>query len=184
MKPWSELLDSFMLGTRDSAAADLPPERELLQQLALVGAYRRAGYAASTVRTLPEIDPAPPEMLPACSLNAAEWLTRVSGHAYSRELSLDWFLFMHQHGRRMPHTVLPYVLKLATQHPSWAPYIAPVLGARGRWMVERSDTYPMLQAPDLWDGSERPPLNAAEIDPKNTALLELRQQMMEGLAYE
>lgn len=189
MKHWQELLDTFMLGTRDIVATaqtddSISSEQMLLKQLALTGTFRRAGYTAKSSKTPLKLDPAPPETLPACSIKAIDWLQRVAGSAYTRELALDWFLFMRKHGKRVPHTALPYVLTLAAQHKTWAPYIVPVLGERGRWMVSRSTSYAALQQPELWQASEHAALKAAEIDPENKMLTELHTQMMEGLAHE
>ena len=189
MKHWLELLDTLMLGTRDSAATaqtdeGVSPEQMLLRQLALAGTFRRAGYIAKPVKTPLKIDPAPPETLPACSLKSIDWLQRVAGNAFTRELAFDWFLFMRAHGKRVPHAALPYILNLAVQHKTWPPYIVPLLGERGRWMVERSTSYAVLQQPELWQDSERAALKAAEIDPENKMLTELHAQMMEGLAHE
>jgi hypothetical protein len=189
MKPWSELLTQMMLGTQNANMpagefAGLAPEQALLKQLGLAGAYRRAGYVARAAKSLPEANPAPPERLPACSLNAVDWLRRVEGYSYTQALALDWFLFMHGRGKRVPHSALPYLLELSNRHATWGPYIVPVLGERGRWMVERSDAYPHLRLPELWMEGELPPLNKAEFDPNNKMLIDLRNQMMEGLAHE
>jgi hypothetical protein len=188
MKAWAELLDYLMIGTDGAAIEpedpyrDCTPEQVLLKQIALAALYRRAGYTAQKVKTLPKIDPAPPETLPPCSAIAVDWLRRVVSLIHTQELALDWFLLIRARGKRVPHTELPYLLDLSSKHPEWAPYIMPIIGERGHWMVAQTDAYPNLRQPDLWPDGES--LRASVIDPNNQLLMDLHKEMMEGLADE
>lgn len=191
MRSWPELIDTLMLGTRESLPpgdSRNSPEHVLLSDIALAYACRRAGFAESRAKTLPEIDPAPPETLPACSLAAVESLHRITAAPYTRELARDWFLYIRARGKRVPHTALPFVLSLATQFPDFAPYVVPVLGARGRWIVERTKAYEALLQPTLWNADAGADLRGAAL-PEDNAWLSAtyqitRDEMMKGLAHE
>lgn len=189
MKAWAELVDEGILGTQGASApagewSSHTPEQALLKQLALVGAARRGGFVAQAVRNLPKVNPAPPETLAACSAFALDWLKKVERINYARELIRDWCITMAGRQKRVPHTALPYVLNLAEKHPQWMPYLLPLIGERGRWLIENTESYTALRQSELWSTGEMPELKAAEIADDNKLLLELRTQMMEGLAHE
>jgi hypothetical protein len=187
---WIELLDQAMLGTQGAnpptgAWAGLTPEQALLKQFALAGAARRAGVMAQAVRTPPTIDPAPPETLRPCSGLALDWLKKVERTTYTHELIRDWCLVMIDRRRRVPHTALPYVLNLAIKPKSpWIPYLLPLVGERGRWLIERNEQYAALRQTDLWTPEATSDLKPAEIPETNKMLIDLRSQMMEGLDHE
>src|SRR4051812_32376300 len=87
MNTWAELMDQAMLGTQGTSApigewASYPPEQVLLKQIALVGAARRAGLVIEMVRSMPVIDPAPPESLLPCSAYAMDWLKKLDRTSY------------------------------------------------------------------------------------------------------
>lgn len=189
MTTWAELIDQVMLGTRGAAMPSgewegNTPEQALLKQFALAGAARRAGLVTQAVRTMPTIDPAPPENRPACSAIALEWLKKVERINYARELIRDWCLFIARRQKRVPHTALPYVLNIATTQAQWAPYLMPLVGERGRWLIDRNEAYAALRQLELWSGELASELKPAEIAEDNKILLELRSQMMEGLVHE
>jgi hypothetical protein len=178
-----------MLGTQGSAAptgdfAPFTPEQALMKQLALGGQTRRAGFVAKSVKTMPVIDPAPPETQPACSQKAMDWLFLVANNGSTRELAFDWFILIQGRGKRVPLKSLATVLDFSNRHPTWVPYIAPVIGARGRWLVEKTNVYPNLQQENLWRKTGRPELRPTEINSNYTKILELHTQMMEELARE
>ena len=189
MNTWAELIDQVMLGTQGAASpssewASHTPEQALLKQIALAGAARRGGYVSPAVRSLPELNPAPPEVLPACSIIAVDWLRKMERTTYARELIRDWGIFMIGRRKRVPHTALPAVLGIINKHEQWIPYLLPVIGERGRWLIENSEGYAELRKPELWSGEEKSALKAAEIAEDNKLLIDLRKQMMEGLAHE
>jgi hypothetical protein len=189
MNTWSELVDQAMLGTQGTPAptgewASYSPEQVLLKQIALVGAARRAGLVTQAVRSMPVIDPAPSESLLPCSAFAIDWLKKLDRTAYARELIRDWCLFIIKRRKRVPHTALPYVLTLSTAQPQWAPYLLPLVGERGRWLVDRTEAYVVLRQSELWSGEAALDLKPAEIAEDNNILITLRNQMMEGLAHE
>ncbi len=189
MSTWTELIDQAMLGTQDIPMttgewAGHTPEEALLKQFALVGTARRAGLMAQAVRSMPAIDPAPPESLLPCSALALDWLKKVERAAYARELIRDWCLVMIERRKRVPHTALPYVLNLANTQPQWVPYLLPLVGERGRWLIDRTETYVALRQTELWSGEAFLELKPADIADDNKMLIELRSQMMEGLAHE
>jgi hypothetical protein len=185
----SELLNQLMLGTQGSAApsgdfAHFTPEQALLKQLALWGHTRRAGFVAKTAKSMPQIDPAPAETHSPCSLRAIDWLQLVESKASTRELAFDWFIFIKGRGKRVPLISLSYVLELSNRYSEWTPYIAPVIGERGKWIVQKTEFYPRLRQQELWLEAERPVLNPTKIDPKDANILEMHTRMMEELARE
>jgi hypothetical protein len=186
---WPELVDSLILGTQFGtlAGGTVAPELELLRNLALAGASRRAGYVPHAVKSMPEIDPAPTETLPACSLAAVDALRRVLDQAYTQDLARDWFLYIRGRGKRVPHVALSYVLHLTVQFTGYEPYVVPVLGARGRWMVERMPAFASLRQPELWENASAE-LPGAELNTEYEWIRDLMTQardlMMEALAHE
>ncbi len=189
MTNWAELIDQVMLGTR---GAPMPsgewegntPEQALLKQFALVGTARRAGLVTQAVRTMPTIDPAPPENRPACSSLALEWLKKLERTSYTHELIRDWCLFIARRQKRVPHTALPYVLNIATTQSQWTPYFMLLVGERGRWLIDRNEAYAALRQSELWSDEAALDLKPAEIVEDNKILLEFRSHMMEGLLHE
>ncbi|MBC7811053.1 MAG: hypothetical protein H7175_07905 [Burkholderiales bacterium] len=190
MYNWHELMDDLIMGTQGSAAPHdefpgLTAEAALLKQMALAGAARRAGFVAASVKKMPnvEIEPAPPETLRACSRYAISWLKRANAFDKThRVFTPIWFLTIAAKHRRVLHPALPYVMGLTMGHSELAPYIVPVLGARGRWLVERSEGHAVLKQAELWTGDQAP-LMRPEI-PKYPNWIEFHEQMMEGLADE
>jgi hypothetical protein len=186
---WNELLDQALLGTSGTPpAGDIwtghTPEQALLKQLMLQAVMRRAGYQAQSVRTLPTADPAPPEVLAPCSGLALDWLKQVERTSWTHELIRDWCLHIMQRRKRIPHAALPHVLHLATKQPQWAPYLLTLVGERGRWLIARTEAYESLRQADLWNGERMPELHPAQIEDTNTMLINLRKDLMEGLAHE
>ena len=189
MNTWAELMDQAMLGTQGLPAptgewAAYKAEQVLLKQLALVGAGRRAGLVTQAVRSMPVIDPAPPESLLPCSAFAMDWLKKLDRTAYARELIRNWCLFLIKRRKRIPHTALPYVLNLATTQAQWTPYLLPLVGERGHWLIDRTEAYAALRQTELWSGDASLDLKPAEIAEDNNILITLRNQMMEGLSHE
>jgi uncharacterized protein DUF5691 len=189
MNTWSELMDQAMVGTQNAPMpfgerASYSPEQVLLKQIALVGAVRRAGLVTQAVRSIPTIDPAPPEKLFPCSAFALDWLKKVDRTTYARELIRDWCLFIIKRRKRVPHTALPYVLNLAATQQQWTPYLLPLVGERGRWLIDRNEAYVTLRQAELWSDEGALDLKPAEIAEDNMILITLRNQMMEGLAHE
>jgi hypothetical protein len=189
MKRWEELLDQVLLGTQGAPPpsgefAGQPSEAALLKALALAGAARRAGYIAQTSSTSPEIDPAPPETQPACSQLALDWFQQVAEHAYTRVLVRDWALLLIRRGKRLPHPALPRLLAFCTRNSDYVPYIVPLLGERGRWVIMRSDGFVKLRQTELWSEDTHKLLKPSEIESTNPMLFDLRKQLLEALAHE
>lgn len=189
MKTWAELMDQAMLGTQGTPVTlekepSYSAEQVLLKQIALVGAARRAGLVTQAVRSLPVIDPAPQEKLFPCSNFALDWLKKVDRTSYARELIRDWCLFIIKRRKRVPHTALPYVLNLAATQQQWAPYLLPLVGERGRWLIEHNEAYAALRQAEIWSDKVTLELKSAEIAEDNKILINLRNQMMEGIAHE
>lgn len=191
---WLALMDDLIMGTQGSPAptdefAGLTPEAALLKRLALATAARRAGYVAAAVKKMPDADiqPAPPETLRACSRFAVGWLRR--GNLIDRSHKVFtpiWLLTIAAKHKRVPHPALPYVMGLTARNPELAPYIVPVIGERGRWLLERADSHSSSYAPlkqtELWEAKQAT-LATPEV-PKHQNWIEFYEHMMEGLAHE
>src|SRR5690242_18567954 len=172
MNNWAELIDQAMLGTQDISIttgewAGHTPEQALLKQLALVGTARRAGLMAQSVRSMPTIDPAPSESLSRCSALALDWLKKLEQTAYAHELIRDWCLVMIERRKRVPHTALPYVLNLANTHAQWVPYLLPLVGERGRWLIDRTESFVALRQAEFRSGDFSLELRPADIAADN-----------------
>ncbi len=186
MTDWNALIDAVIIGTgasRLDTPAGMTPESALLRRLALAGAQRRAGYIAQTAKPRQPAETPPPETLPACSENELSWLTVVNtGHLSA--LIPDWCLIIAGKGKRVPHRSLPYVLNIARSYRDSAPYIAQVIGERGKWLVARSDGYEALKAalalPEL--PTARPVLPPDMEVTVQRYLDEYREQMLQGLS--
>lgn len=190
MVNWSQAVDDALLGARGMDAPDgdyagCTAEQALLKRLALAGAARRAGFVASTVKKLPEADPAPPETQPTCSMRAVDMLFRFSQAGFLGEpLVCEWFLIIARKGKRVPHSALPQLFALSEQIGHLAPFFVHVLGARGRWLLAPTKSFLTLQR-----ALEHPiPLDQLQIPEIPNALKqqypELRQRLVEGLANE
>jgi hypothetical protein len=182
-------MDQAMIGTRNAPQsqgewAGYSPEHALLKQFAMAGPARRAGLMAQAVRAMPQPDPAPPEHLSACSPTAIDWLMKVGRSPTTQELLRDWSLTLIARRKRVPHAALPQVLNMIKFAPWWAPYMLPLVGERGRWLIARTEAYAKLRDPLAESDRGLSPLTPTEINPKNTTLIDLHKQMMERLAYE
>jgi hypothetical protein len=188
MDNWEDLLNTAIIGTQNNpppqgSDANDSAEQSLLKQLALASIMRRAGSISAQGKPPTETDTPLPETLPKCSLVAMGWLRRTAESTVTRVLAMEWFLLIASRQKRIPHTDLHYVLNLSNKTADYAPYIVPVMGERGKWLVSRSDTYPHLKQQELWTG-EAAALQVPAIDPANTYLINQREQMLKDLAYE
>jgi hypothetical protein len=113
-----------------------------------------------------------------------DWLKKLERTSYAHELIRDWCLLIVKRQKRVPHAALPYVLNLASNQQKWIPYLLPLVGERGHWLIDRTESYAALRQPELWSGEMTLDLKPAEIAEDNKILITLRSQMMEGLAHE
>lgn len=169
-----------MLGTQSTDQGTFA-EQATLKQLAMASAARRAGFIAQK-STPPTADPAPKETLKTCSLTEMQWLHKLEHSYFGKELVRNWCIEMINRKKRVPHTALPRILALINNNKDWAAYLLPLIGERGCWLIERSDTYEKFRQTPLWTGEDAPELTPAE--KPNEQVSKLLAEMMEGIAHE
>lgn len=142
---WRDLGAAALVGT---ARRTVPPwpfpgvvgtsrsDETLLTAAALGGAARRAGRRAGTIRVQP---PAAVDHRPAAPPVAAQLLELVltqppAGAEQRDDLVLYWMREADRAGRRVPHTLLPAVLSLATTSRRLRHTTAAVIDERGEWL--------------------------------------------------
>jgi hypothetical protein len=188
---WYECLDQLVGGTQGTAIAPdgLSAETALLHQLSLADVARRAGYVLEKVELPTMPPPAPDEILPACSQRAMECLTDLSRERGSIiVVMMEWFIIVASKGKRLPHSHLSYYLSFCKGDSHWIPYVAPVIGERGRWIVKNSTTYIAMKAYlkklELWEGKDLPLVEAPPITPEIAYLEKFRAQLLEVMKDE
>lgn len=159
---WDELLRHALVGTdrrpltpelRDAAEAagiatsDSDDARQLLDSLLLVRQVRRAGYVPEQV-AIPELEyagNAPTEReAPASTVDLVALLLTAKQDAPLVHLLRQ----LAEYGRVLPAAVLPALLDKATKATAIATALTPVLGQRGRWLLQQRPKWrPIL--PDL-----------------------------------
>jgi hypothetical protein len=117
----------------------LSREELLLDQAALADVVTRAARRPSTVDMTELPDPAPPDVAPQASGEAARLLDLLLnqppvGPELRAQLITDWLQFAAASGRRVPHRLLPALLALADTKPGVAEHAHPAIGTRGRWL--------------------------------------------------
>lgn len=165
---WNELLATALLGTEQRQCVVSAPELEFLNALptanptqdhegwmllasAFAATYRRAGQipAASTT----PLSPAPPESKPYCSPSVAAHLASALVEVRTMEpLVEEVLLTLAMQSRILPPALLPDILAWAQRNKQPRAWIAPVVGERGRWLVEHNREWK----------------NALQVDAKNT----------------
>lgn len=141
---WAEVLDQMMVGAEGEQAAIL------LKQAALSAMYRRAGRLTTVAKAMPELHPAPPELLPSCKEREVSWMLNLERAMPQKLLIPSWFIIVHQQGKRIPHSFLPAILSLGKRYPDLCPLIVRVIGERGRWLIERDEDYTLFKQAGLW----------------------------------
>ena len=99
-------------------------------------------------------------------------------------LVLEWFTIIAAKGKRLPHIDLYVKMGWSNHYPHLSPYIARVIGERGRWLVQRTNKYPHLAQTALWNEDELPPLEVPAIPEDAKKLHEFRNQLLEDLKDE
>lgn len=127
---WREQIDKAMVGVEGKEAA------ATLKELALADLYSRAGYVPGVYTGAISAEIAPPETQPVCSGTAVAWLEILMSGQQSVMLILTCMYLIGKRGERVPHGMIPQMLKFARANQSHLNYIKPILGDRGRWMVE------------------------------------------------
>ena len=118
----------------DALVAELPAgefERRLLLQAGAWAVYRQAGEIAEHLEVAPE--PAPAEILPACSAAIARLLHSMllGEHENLLPIALEYLREARMH---LPYELLP--LALAVRTTSLQSAVFPVLGERGMWLSQ------------------------------------------------
>lgn len=147
MKAWDDLVSTALLGTAkrelpatgalasgplaDAGLTHPEPAGRLLDQAALLAAYRRAGLRPRTGIAVGE--PAPPEIRPRAASAAGRRLADLLDDRPG--LLPEWLSLCADAGARVPEELLPRLLERARVSSSVAQRLAPVAGERGRWLA-------------------------------------------------
>ena len=154
---WPALVQTALLGTERAGATswraapahadvatflsrlpDSDAERALLGAAALLGAYTRAGRLPERAgEAAVDAAPADADDLPVAAAGVVRFLSTMLAGA-EREVLPEWLARAAAKGWRVPPLTLPALLTLGTQAPPLRPYVAPTLGARGRWLAARN----------------------------------------------
>ena len=116
-------------------------EEFLLDQAALADVVTRATRSASAVPITAVFSPAPADMEPQASGEAARLLELLLtqppvGLELRTQLVVDWLKLAEESRRRVPHRLLPALLTLAETKSTVFRSLEPAIGTRGRWMQE------------------------------------------------
>jgi hypothetical protein len=148
---WAAVTAAALVGTARGRVPDLPslgvearPEggaEAALLDAAAVGAALRAAGRAVPVASAPA-DPCPPDPAPEAPARALQVLQLVLtqppvGRDLRDPLLHRWCEAAAARGCRVPHALLPTLLTEGTRRPTLRESLAPVLGARGRWLAAR-----------------------------------------------
>ncbi|ERN40613.1 hypothetical protein KR51_00028700 [Rubidibacter lacunae KORDI 51-2] len=148
---WQQLVKTALVGcdrqspalpSTDGPLAELlgqldpdEPERYVLGAAGALSFYRKAGFQPGR-RALPAPEPCPADELPRCSLLARELLVRCVES--SPELLPEWLALATARGQRVAEVLLPTLLNFGRTRGNLRAAIAPVLGARGRWLAAQN----------------------------------------------
>jgi hypothetical protein len=152
---WDELAVAALLGTDrrplaefaflpgelgvTAARLDGDPAAVLLDASALAVGYRRGGVMPTST-TSAEADRAPTDQQPRAGRRAGAQLTDLLA-GNDLELLMYWCATATQAARLAPPECLPGLLDLAVKQPMLRPVVAPVLGARGRWLARQQPSW-------------------------------------------
>lgn len=156
MKHWQELKIAALLGSQKTAAVLHWPEQDvgvlgralanqpsaLLQQLALMSVYQRAGQLPVT---LAPTGAAASDARPYASAAMSRHLAYLLGNEGQIYLPL-WLELARQARVLAPRRYLPALLKLGDQQKTWRLQIADVAGARGGWLAQHNPDWRWLLA--------------------------------------
>lgn len=118
---------------RLASAVTGDPPSVLLEHAALATAWSRAGAPAGPAV---DVEPAPAERLPACSVPAAQRLHALLG-AQDTDLVQEWVSLAAGHGVLAPPGLLPALLDRGARSVALRPGIRAVAGERGAWLARQ-----------------------------------------------
>ncbi|GAA4386017.1 DUF5691 domain-containing protein [Hymenobacter koreensis] len=159
---WQQLLRIALLGTRQSGEAapatgglPVPDSREnqLLQAAGTLALIRKAGFKpAADAPAVPAA--APTEILPTLGSVGLQCLQQLLDGQHA-PLFAEYLAQLAQHGRRVPHRLLPSLLDYITPRPELQLHAPDVLGERGPWLASLNPAWaPVFAMPDeeaLWE---------------------------------
>jgi hypothetical protein len=153
MDTWQKLVTSAVIGTeRRSVEALAAPaklgavlaqrdlgnqEKALLDAVAAVALYRRAGHIAQSDPPAEPAGPCPPDSVPECGEHATYHLSQMIGGQY-RELLPEWLGALAHADCRVPAFYLPALLELGRNQTNMRPHLLPVIGQRGSWLARQN----------------------------------------------
>ena len=172
-RAWGALVQTALLGTARTAghepdgpspvaallgalaAAEAPPERRLLSQAAVLGAWVRAGTLPAA-RPIAAGPPAPDDDLPVAPPSAVALLSTMLLGEHLGVLP-EWLDRAASTGVRVPPMMIPPLLDLARTSAALRPGVVRVVGGRGRWLAARNPEWSWVEGaaddttPDAWE---------------------------------
>lgn len=119
----------------DDLLTSLKPEEKLLTATAVLAIQQRAGWLPEKdTRSLPE--PAPKDETKPVGARAVRHLMVMLKNHYWEALP-EWLTEMAKAGKHVPEESLPLLLDAGRTRHQYRKLILPVLGNRGRWLVEQ-----------------------------------------------
>ncbi|MBO0358696.1 hypothetical protein J0X19_12125 [Hymenobacter sp. BT186] len=175
---WPQLLRVALLGTRqsgepvpavfDTATASTDDrEKQLLLAAGTLALMRRAGYQPPVVAT-PAPVPALPDPVPPLGPLGTTCLQRMLLDAQHPEMLPEYLQQIAAAGRRVPDSLLPYLLRHAAGSSETVAVLAPVAGTRGRWLAALNPAWHTLLAASSASG-------VLDLEPWETGTLPTRR---------
>jgi hypothetical protein len=138
MKPFAEVAASLQVGTRRSPVASSgfvkgwaadSPEKAAIVEAGVLNLMRRAGANASTSVLPTEIAPDEDDAIARAS--AEPLLAAIDLNL--RDVVLEWARTAARRDKVAPYSALQRLIEWVPRHPK---ELAPILGARGRWLAQ------------------------------------------------
>ncbi len=160
---WDELVRRLLLGTdqlpaeelqTSDAPADEAPESHQ-QLLEMVGVTQILRQGARQLPTLNEAlpSPAPEAALAPCSWRSVQHLQAILDGHHQPALP-EFAQLLKKHQKQLPHETLPNLLEQCREQPELWQLIEPILGTRGRWLLQQhphwSALLPSTAALESW----------------------------------
>ncbi len=129
-----------LIGT-SSRPPTTPPnqfEKDLLLTVATYGLKQQAGYLPNTLSNM-SLSQVPLEQGQPCSVKASKHLLLMLNGRHQALLP-TWFQLLQDHQQHIPYELLPSLLDFGVKSKSYKSLLRPIIGERGRWLVEIATT--------------------------------------------
>ncbi len=160
---WDELVRRLLLGTDQLPAeelqtSDAPADEDTESHQQLLEAVGITQILRQGARQLPTLNealpsPAPEAALAPCSWRSVEHLQAILDGHHQPALP-EFAQLLKKHQKQLPHEALPNLLEQCREQPELWQLIEPILGTRGRWLLQQhphwSALLPSTAALESW----------------------------------